>query len=101
MPRRSAAGSFTERAVILSNGPELKVEENMLTLTEPIERSEISSDQRPSLQKHERDYILKTLERTRWVINGPRGAAKILNLHPNTLRSRMEKLGIRRSDDIS
>jgi len=31
-----------------------------------------------------------------WVIDGPRGAAHILALHPNTLRSRMEKLGIKR-----
>jgi len=31
------------------------------------------------------------------VLEGPRGAAKLLKLHPNTLRSRMEKLGIRRS----
>jgi transcriptional regulator with GAF, ATPase, and Fis domain len=31
-----------------------------------------------------------------WVIEGPNGAAKILGLHPNTLRSRMKKLGIHR-----
>jgi formate hydrogenlyase transcriptional activator len=30
-------------------------------------------------------------------VEGPRGAAKILGLHPNTLRSRMKKLGIRRT----
>ena len=30
------------------------------------------------------------------VIDGPRGAAKLLGLHPNTLRSRMKKLGITR-----
>jgi formate hydrogenlyase transcriptional activator len=37
------------------------------------------------------------LEQTAWVIDGPRGAAKILGLHPNTLRSRMKKLGITRT----
>jgi hypothetical protein len=26
-----------------------------------------------------------------WVIDGPRGATKILVIHPNTLRSRMKK----------
>jgi formate hydrogenlyase transcriptional activator len=31
------------------------------------------------------------------VIEGPRGAAQILGLHPNTLRSRLKKLGITRS----
>jgi len=31
------------------------------------------------------------------VIESPRGAAKIIDLHPNTLHSRMKKLGIERS----
>jgi transcriptional regulator with GAF, ATPase, and Fis domain len=30
------------------------------------------------------------------MIEGERGAAKILNLNPSTLRSRMQKLGIKR-----
>jgi formate hydrogenlyase transcriptional activator len=47
----------------------------------------------------ERGHILAALERTGWVIEGPRGAARILQLHPNTLRSRMHKLGIRRGSD--
>jgi len=34
------------------------------------------------------------LESTAGVIHGPKGAAQILKLHPNTLRSRMETLGI-------
>ncbi|MFO0838819.1 MAG: sigma 54-interacting transcriptional regulator [Phycisphaerae bacterium] len=49
-----------------------------------------------TLMAVEREHILATLARTRWVIDGPSGAAKILNLHPNTLRSRMKKLGISR-----
>jgi formate hydrogenlyase transcriptional activator len=47
-----------------------------------------------TLEEVERRHILAALERTRGVIHGPRGAARILDLHPNTLRSRMEKLGI-------
>jgi formate hydrogenlyase transcriptional activator len=31
------------------------------------------------------------------VIEGANGAAKTLGMHPNTLRHRMEKLGIKRS----
>jgi formate hydrogenlyase transcriptional activator len=38
------------------------------------------------------------LKHTRGVIEGPKGAAKILKLHPNTLRSRIKKLGIKHSD---
>jgi len=44
----------------------------------------------------ERAHIAATLDRTGWVIEGPRGAAQILHMHPNTLRSRMKKLGLRR-----
>ena len=31
------------------------------------------------------------------MIDGPKGAAILLGLHPNTLRSRLKKLGIERS----
>jgi PAS domain S-box-containing protein len=48
----------------------------------------------PTLEALERAYILQVLERTRWRIEGPRGAAVILGLHPSTLRSRLAKLGI-------
>ena len=49
-----------------------------------------------TLEDVERAHILDTLEDARWVIEGPRGAARILDLHPNTLRSRMKRLGIQR-----
>jgi transcriptional regulator with GAF, ATPase, and Fis domain len=51
----------------------------------------------PTLEEMERSHILTALRQTGGVIEGPKGAARILSLHPNTLRSRMEKLGIRRS----
>jgi transcriptional regulator with GAF, ATPase, and Fis domain len=44
----------------------------------------------------ERRHTARVLEQTGWVIDGPRGAARILGLHPNTLRSRLKKLGIKR-----
>ena len=44
----------------------------------------------------EREHIVAILSRTNWVIEGPNGAARILNLHPNTLRSRMKRLGVTR-----
>lgn len=49
-----------------------------------------------SLDDLGRAHITATLESTNWQIEGERGAAKILGLHPNTLRSRMKKLGIER-----
>jgi transcriptional regulator with GAF, ATPase, and Fis domain len=54
------------------------------------------------LEARERQHILNFLGQTGWVVQGSRGAAKILALHPNTLRNRMKKLAIRRAPhDIS
>ena len=49
------------------------------------------------LRRPKDEHILVVLRQTDWVVEGARGAAKILGLHPNTLRSRMKKLGIRRA----
>jgi transcriptional regulator with GAF, ATPase, and Fis domain len=48
-----------------------------------------------TLNQMEQRYIRETLEVTGWRISGRKGAAEILGLHPNTLRSKMERLGIR------
>jgi transcriptional regulator with GAF, ATPase, and Fis domain len=50
-----------------------------------------------SLEAQTQSYILAALEQSGWIIDGPRGAAKALGLHPNTLRSRLKKLGIVRA----
>jgi hypothetical protein len=41
-------------------------------------------------------YRIRGLAATNWVIEGEKGAARILDVHPNTLRSRMKKLNIQR-----
>jgi len=57
---------------------------------------------RDSLENIQRQHILRVLERTGWVISGPNGAGAVLNLHPNTLRSLMNRLGIRqRSSNLA
>ena len=43
----------------------------------------------------EKEHILKILNETKGIISGPKGAAVLLSLNPSTLRSRMEKLGIK------
>ncbi|MCU0767695.1 MAG: sigma 54-interacting transcriptional regulator [Gammaproteobacteria bacterium] len=43
-----------------------------------------------------RDHVRAVLERCGWRINGPGGAAEVLAVHPNTLRSRMKRLGLER-----
>ncbi len=49
-----------------------------------------------TLEESQRRHIVRTLEECQWTIEGAHGAAKRLGLHPNTLRSRMKKLGIKR-----
>jgi formate hydrogenlyase transcriptional activator len=43
-----------------------------------------------------REHVRSVLERCAWRINGPGGAAEVLAVHPNTLRSRMKRLGLAR-----
>jgi transcriptional regulator with GAF, ATPase, and Fis domain len=47
-----------------------------------------------SLKEINTQHIRQALEMAGGKINGPGGAAQILGLNPNTLRSRMNKLGI-------
>jgi DNA-binding response OmpR family regulator len=51
-----------------------------------------------TLQALERAHFITVLRRTHGVIEGPRGAAKLLDLKPSTARFRMKKLGISRAD---
>lgn len=53
------------------------------------------------LEEYERRYLVQVLDLTSGVIHGPQGAASLLKMKPTTLRSRLEKLGIkrRRSED--
>jgi transcriptional regulator with GAF, ATPase, and Fis domain len=46
------------------------------------------------MNEAEREHILRALEATGWRINGPKGAAAMLKLHPSTLRFRMKRLGL-------
>jgi len=49
-----------------------------------------------TLEQTEYNLILRTLKSVHWKVEGPGGAAELLNLHPSTLRSKMRKLGIER-----
>lgn len=82
-----------ERAVILASGATLEIGQELLPTLKPVEATPAESGK---LEDHDRAHIQEVLEQTNWRIDGPRGAARILGLHPNTLRSRMKKLGIER-----
>ncbi len=85
--------NILERAVILSTAPILEVDPAALGRVVAPGPAETP----PSLEAVERNHIRTVLDRTNWVIDGPHGAARILDLHPNTLRSRLKRLGITRS----
>ncbi len=80
--------SIIERAVILCPGPVLQLADKLEISSHP------STSAMRTLEETERNQILKILSETRWHIEGKDGAAEILGLHPSTLRSRMNKLGI-------
>jgi PAS domain S-box-containing protein len=87
-----------ERAVILAAGPMLEIGGDLLHADAAPSPSGDAAPARPAtLEATEREHILSVLRQTGWVVEGPRGAATVLGLHPNTLRSRMKKLGIRRA----
>jgi len=99
-----------ERAVILSPGPTLTLDKDLLPVVASGEGLQIpgiaaeetpltglTSSRLPTLEEVERSHILAALEQAGGVIEGPKGAARMLSLHPNTLRHRMNKFGIQRS----
>jgi formate hydrogenlyase transcriptional activator len=81
-----------ERAVVVARGPVVQIDDSML-------RSEAASAEISTidtLENVERNHIVRALSDTNWVIHGKKGAAEILGINPSTLRSRMEKLGIKK-----
>jgi len=94
-----------ERAVVLAPGAVLKLGADMLPVnagssdrlaTVGSGSFDPAGNELCPLEEVEKRHIHSVLEKTSWIVEGDRGAAKILNLHPNTLRSRMKKLGIAR-----
>ncbi|MEK6702059.1 MAG: sigma 54-interacting transcriptional regulator [Planctomycetota bacterium] len=81
-----------ERAVILTEGRTLRIAETELG---PSGSHPSAGAQPISLADAEREHILLALKHTKGAIAGPTGAAKLLGVPASTLRSRMERLGIK------
>jgi formate hydrogenlyase transcriptional activator len=109
--------NIIERGVVLSRGPVFALDRDVFrmpagsgTSNTVVDGHDVHKSTTPGrivppaqgeepplrLADAERQHILSVLERTGWVIDGPKGAAKILDLHPNTLRGRVKRLGIDR-----
>jgi PAS domain S-box-containing protein len=95
-----------ERAAVLSQGRLLELPEEWTSMSlnesnesgveEEVEFGKTGSRE-ATLEDLERNHILQVLHDTQWRIEGPKGAAMILGLKASTLRSRMQKLGVKRS----
>jgi formate hydrogenlyase transcriptional activator len=83
--------NIVERAVVLASGTIVQIDEAMMRSGEMARESAVDT-----LENAERNHILRALNETHWVVHGKKGAAEILGINPSTLRSRMEKLGIKR-----
>ena len=84
-----------ERAVVLSPGPVLLLDEFGERPPAAGPAATVRGGAR-ALEDVEREHILRTLESCDWRVRGVGNAAAQLKLNPNTLYSRMKKLGIRR-----
>jgi PAS domain S-box-containing protein len=82
-----------ERAAILASGPLLKIAESQLVPAELDQDGPANA----SIEDVSRSHILRVLDECNWIVEGPKGAAAILDLKPSTLRYRMKLLGIEKS----
>ena len=94
-----------ERAVIITQGSKLRLIDDLdwqaleLNLHEQVAAHGAFVDSIPAgetFEQTEHNLIVRTLKNVHWKVEGPGGAAELLNLHPSTLRSKMRKLGIER-----
>lgn len=94
-----------ERAVIITQGPRLRLIDDLdsqaLELEFQRQAAKSQAFAEPAhtgetLEQTEYNVIVRTLKNVHWKLEGPGGAAELLNIHPSTLRSKMRKLGIER-----
>jgi formate hydrogenlyase transcriptional activator len=87
--------NLVERAMIMSSGGTLDGSDLFTPAAEPSAVALVPPG--GTLEEVERAHIRRVLEGAHWVIEGDRGAARILGLNPSTLRGRLRKLGIRKT----
>ena len=101
-----------ERAAVLSTGDTLVIDwavesrhrlpatethhDNAAAAVPPHHSAPLEPGPVQTLEALERNHIVAVLKGTRGVIEGPKGAARLLDMKPSTLRGRLKKLGITR-----
>jgi len=87
--------NVVERAVILASGPELEIDDAMLGQRSELVSATASGDR---LDEVNRAHIRGILEQCGGKIEGRDGAAAVLGVKPSTLRYRLKKLGIEKTN---
>lgn len=89
--------NVVERALINSSGTVLKLADKLdADLVQEAMNGNGHYQPLSKLEDVERDHMIAVLEACEWRIEGTSGAADVLGLNSSTLRSRMNKLGIKR-----
>lgn len=83
-----------ERAAVLGDGKRLEIEAAMGFAGLPRVAGASAADTFASLEAGIVRHIEAALRATHGRVDGPRGAAALLGVNPNTLRSRMRRMGI-------
>jgi len=112
--------TLVERSMVTHGGPVLKLSADLFATASPAERAaliaaaavdtatsgrhaltsmDFDDTLNTGLHAVQREHILRVLNATHWVIEGTSGAALRLGMKPATLRHRMKKLGISRSQN--
>ena len=82
--------NIVERAMVITTGSTLRPK-----LPAREEKGD-TSRVKVTLEDVNRNHILEVLNHTAWRISGQGAAADLLGIKPSTLRSRMDKLNIKR-----
>lgn len=88
--------NLVQRSLIMSPGRTLVLGDWL--------RGKPSANQKAGLmtvEETERAHMTAVLEKTHWKVSGENGAARLLDMIPTTLDSRMRKLGIKRPASIT
>lgn len=86
--------NIIERGVIAARGERLNPGDWL-----PEKAAELENWDFPTLEEVEKEHILRALKLTDGRVSGEKGAARLVGLNPQTLYSRIKKLGISRTLD--
>jgi DNA-binding NtrC family response regulator len=89
--------NLIERSVLLARGS--VIEEISLPTYQKTDMPSLAPDaQTKTIHENERDHIISVLKQCNGKIWGSGGAAELLKIPPSTLKSKMNKLGIRKEN---